>query len=105
AEAQALDEQLTAGGERGLLFGLPVGIKDNITTEGLRTTCASKFMDNYEPIYNATVMEKLKAAQAVTIGKLNMDEFAMGGSSENSAYHLVRNPWNPERVPGGSSSG
>ncbi|GIQ71009.1 Asp-tRNA(Asn)/Glu-tRNA(Gln) amidotransferase subunit GatA [Xylanibacillus composti] len=105
AEAESLDEQLAAGGERGLLFGLPMGIKDNIVTEGLRTTCASKFLDNYQPIYHATVMEKLKAAQAVTIGKLNMDEFAMGGSNENSAYHPVRNPWSTDHVPGGSSGG
>jgi aspartyl-tRNA(Asn)/glutamyl-tRNA(Gln) amidotransferase subunit A len=91
--------------ERGLLFGLPAGIKDNIVTEGLRTTCASRFLANYDPIYDATVVQKLRKAQSVTIGKLNMDEFAMGGSNENSAYHPTRNPWDPERVPGGSSGG
>ncbi|WP_027094524.1 Asp-tRNA(Asn)/Glu-tRNA(Gln) amidotransferase subunit GatA [Cohnella thermotolerans] len=92
-------------GERGLLFGLPAGIKDNIVTEGLRTTCASKFLANYDPIYDAGVVGKLRDAQAVTIGKLNMDEFAMGGSNENSAFRPVRNPWDTERVPGGSSGG
>ncbi|WP_239618434.1 Asp-tRNA(Asn)/Glu-tRNA(Gln) amidotransferase subunit GatA [Cohnella mopanensis] len=104
-EAQALDAQLAAGGERGLLFGVPAGIKDNIVTEGLRTTCGSKFLENHDPIYDAAVVTKLRAAQSVTIGKLNMDEFAMGGSNENSAYGLVRNPWDLERVPGGSSGG
>lgn len=103
--ALRLDAQLQAGGERGLLFGLPVGIKDNMATEGLRTTCASRFLDNHIPIYDATVVKKLRAAQAVTVGKLNMDEFAMGGSNENSAYRSVSNPWDPDRVPGGSSGG
>ncbi|WP_338552797.1 Asp-tRNA(Asn)/Glu-tRNA(Gln) amidotransferase subunit GatA [Paenibacillus sp. KS-LC4] len=101
--AAELDKQLQAGVERGLLFGLPAGIKDNIVTEGLRTTCASQFLDNYNPIYDGTVVSKLKSAQSVTIGKLNMDEFAMGGSNENSSYYPTRNPWNTEYVPGGSS--
>ncbi|OUM97319.1 MAG: aspartyl/glutamyl-tRNA amidotransferase subunit A [Thermobacillus sp. ZCTH02-B1] len=105
ARASELDRQLREGGERGLLFGLPAGIKDNIVTEGLLTTCASRFLSNYIPIYNATVMDKLREAQSVTIGKLNMDEFAMGGSNENSAFKVTRNPWDPERVPGGSSGG
>lgn len=103
--AKQMDEQLASGGSRGLLFGLPIGIKDNIVTEGLQTTCASKFLSNYKPIYDATVAEKLKAAQSITVGKLNMDEFAMGGSNENSAYHVTRNPWNLDYVPGGSSGG
>ncbi|MBB3112177.1 aspartyl-tRNA(Asn)/glutamyl-tRNA(Gln) amidotransferase subunit A [Paenibacillus phyllosphaerae] len=103
--ASELDKQLQEGGERGLLFGLPAGIKDNIVTEKLLTTCASQFLRNYDPIYDATVVKKLKAAQSVTIGKLNMDEFAMGGSNENSSFSPVRNPWNTEYVPGGSSGG
>lgn len=103
--AKALDEKLASGEARGLLFGLPVGVKDNIVTEGLRTTCGSQFLKNYDPIYNATVADKLRQADAVTIGKLNMDEFAMGGSNENSSFAPVRNPWNLDYVPGGSSGG
>ncbi|WP_214628349.1 Asp-tRNA(Asn)/Glu-tRNA(Gln) amidotransferase subunit GatA [Paenibacillus agaridevorans] len=104
-QAAELDKTLQAGGERGLLFGLPAGIKDNIVTEGLTTTCASQFLSNYKPIYNSTAAGKLNAADAVTIGKLNMDEFAMGGSNENSSFHPTRNPWNTDYVPGGSSGG
>ncbi|QHW33130.1 Asp-tRNA(Asn)/Glu-tRNA(Gln) amidotransferase subunit GatA [Paenibacillus rhizovicinus] len=103
--AAELDKALADGSEQGLLFGLPAGIKDNIVTEGLLTTCASQFLRNYDPIYDATVTKKLKAAQSVTIGKLNMDEFAMGGSNENSSFHPTRNPWNTDYVPGGSSGG
>ncbi|MBH5320233.1 Asp-tRNA(Asn)/Glu-tRNA(Gln) amidotransferase subunit GatA [Paenibacillus sp. GSMTC-2017] len=103
--AAELDKEIQGGGERGLLFGLPAGIKDNIVTEGLLTTCASQFLSNYNPIYSATSARKLKDAGAITIGKLNMDEFAMGGSNENSSYYPTRNPWNTDYVPGGSSGG
>ncbi|CAM3694374.1 MULTISPECIES: Asp-tRNA(Asn)/Glu-tRNA(Gln) amidotransferase subunit GatA [Paenibacillus] len=103
--AKDLDSKLASGESRGLLFGLPAGIKDNIVTEGLRTTCASQFLSNFNPVYDATVVGKLRQADIVTIGKLNMDEFAMGGSNENSSFYPVRNPWDLERVPGGSSGG
>ncbi|MFJ7977387.1 Asp-tRNA(Asn)/Glu-tRNA(Gln) amidotransferase subunit GatA [Peribacillus sp. JNUCC 23] len=104
-KAKELDDKLARGEQSGVLFGLPIGVKDNIVTKNLRTTCASKILENFDPIYDATVAEKLKQAETVTIGKLNMDEFAMGSSNENSAYQATRNPWNPDYVPGGSSGG
>ncbi|MDF2855392.1 MAG: gatA [Neobacillus sp.] len=103
--AKALDEKVNSETAKGLLFGMPIGIKDNIVTKDLRTTCASKILENFHPIYDATVVQKLQQAETVTIGKLNMDEFAMGSSNENSGFQKTHNPWNLETVPGGSSGG
>jgi aspartyl-tRNA(Asn)/glutamyl-tRNA(Gln) amidotransferase subunit A len=105
AQAREVDAARAAGEDLGPLAGVPVALKDLVVTEGVPTTSGSKILEGWKPPYDATVTARLRAARTVMLGKTNMDEFAMGSSTENSAYRVTRNPWDPSRVPGGSSGG
>lgn len=103
--ARKLDKRIESGEKLGELAGVPVSIKDNINVKGMQVTCASKILEGYIAPYDAHVIEKIKENEGVILGKLNMDEFAMGSSTETSAFKIARNPWDTERIPGGSSGG